>query len=81
MNRYEADFGDMSANEDMKCYCPTPGTCLRKGVFDVSKCMKVPIYVTLPHFYKTDEYFLDQVEGLHPNESIHRVELLLEHVS
>lgn len=81
MNRYEADFGDMSSVPDEKCYCSTPDTCMKKGVFDISKCMRVPIYVTLPHFYKTDEMYLDQVEGVYPNESKHKVVLLLEHVS
>ncbi|KAJ8948280.1 hypothetical protein NQ318_020765 [Aromia moschata] len=50
--RYEGDLGDMEHNEEEKCYCSTPRTCLKKGVFDVSKCMKVPIYVTLPHFFE-----------------------------
>ncbi|KAJ8971696.1 hypothetical protein NQ317_014679, partial [Molorchus minor] len=69
--RYEADIGDMEHNEDEKCYCETPKTCLKKGVFDLTKCMGVPIYATLPHFLRTDETYLQQVQGLKPEPENH----------
>nr|CAH7722186.1 unnamed protein product [Callosobruchus chinensis] len=34
---YEATMGDMEHNEDDKCYCSTPSTCMKKGLFDLSK--------------------------------------------
>ncbi|XP_074041317.1 sensory neuron membrane protein 1 [Leptinotarsa decemlineata] len=76
--RYEATLGDMQSNEEDKCYCPTPKTCLRKGVFDLSKCMGVPIYATLPHFLEADEIYLKQVQGLKPSAEEHIIYLLLE---
>ncbi|KAJ8927990.1 hypothetical protein NQ314_019518 [Rhamnusium bicolor] len=66
VRRYEATLGDMEHNQEEKCYCNTPKTCLKKGVFDLTKCMGVPIYVTLPHFLETDEMYLQQVKGMEP---------------
>jgi hypothetical protein len=36
--KYSADFGDTSADPELKCFCRTPTTCLKKGVHDVSRC-------------------------------------------
>lgn len=43
------------------------------GVFDLSPCHNgVPIFISYPHFYTADSYYLRHVKGLHPNESIHK---------
>nr|ALR72543.1 sensory neuron membrane protein SNMP1b [Colaphellus bowringi] len=76
--RYEATLADMQNNEEDKCYCPTPKTCLRKGVFDLSKCMGVPILATLPHFLEADEIYLQQVKGLNPILDKHIIRIQLE---
>lgn len=81
VNSYYAILGDMSKNENEKCYCYTPDTCLKKGVIDLYKCSGVPIYASLPHFYDSDESYLKGVKGLHPNETEHRIKILFEPVS
>lgn len=43
-----------------------------KGVFSLSQCqLGAPIYASLPHFLDADDYYLDQVDGLKPNRSLH----------
>lgn len=78
---YEGDLGDQQNDPSEKCYCPTPKTCLKKGLYDLTRCMGVPIIASLPHFLKTDESLLDGVDGLNPNETIHSLALLFERVS
>ncbi len=29
----------MSTEPDLKCFCPTNTTCLKKGAFDLTKCI------------------------------------------
>nr|WVD93741.1 sensory neuron membrane protein 1b [Graphosoma rubrolineatum] len=77
-NYYTADLGDMSSNPEEKCFCPTPTTCLKKGAFDISKCVGAPIVLTLPHFYSTDPSYLEGVEGLHPDREKHQIFLNFE---
>lgn len=81
VREYTADFGDMSSNPEEKCYCPSPDNCLPKGMIDLTKCLQVPIYVSLPHFLKADESLLEQVGGLKPDEDKHVIKLLFEPVS
>nr|AUF73093.1 sensory neuron membrane protein [Anoplophora chinensis] len=78
VRKYSATLGDMSKNEDEKCYCPTPETCLKKGIMDLYKCIGVPIYVSLPHFYETHESYLKGVKGLRPDKSKHEIIILFE---
>ncbi|KAJ8948285.1 hypothetical protein NQ318_020772 [Aromia moschata] len=68
VREYSADLGDMSKNADEKCYCPTPETCLKKGVMDLYKCTGIPIYASLPHFYNSDKSYLRGVKGLTPEK-------------
>lgn len=81
VRKYSASLGDMSRNEDEKCYCPTPDTCLKKGIMDLYKCIGVPIYASLPHFYDTDESYLKGVKGLKPEKTKHEIIILFEGVS
>lgn len=78
--RYELDLGDMEHNEEEKCYCDTPKTCLKKGVYDLSKCLGVPIYATLPHFLRTDEIYSKQVIGMNPVFEKHILNVFFEPV-
>nr|UQE86052.1 sensory neuron membrane protein [Tropidothorax elegans] len=80
-NHYTATLGDMSSNPEEKCFCPTPTTCLKKGAFDISKCIGAPIVLTLPHFYEADEYYLNQVDGLTPDKEKHQIFLNFEPIS
>ncbi|KAK9507148.1 hypothetical protein O3M35_007061 [Rhynocoris fuscipes] len=77
---YTASLGDMSSNEEEKCFCPTPDTCLKKGAFDITKCVGAPITLTLPHFYDADPSYLNEVDGLHPEEDKHQIFIYFEPV-
>ena len=35
---YSADFGDMSSDPELKCFCTTPTTCMKKGIHDLTRC-------------------------------------------
>lgn len=67
--RYIGDLGtDGNHVPEEKCYCHTPETCLRRGMFDVYRCLNVPIIISNPHFYLADPYYLTTVDTLHPNK-------------
>ncbi|XP_076639657.1 sensory neuron membrane protein 1 [Colletes latitarsis] len=76
-NHYTADFGDQSTNPMEKCFCPTPDTCLKKNLHDLSKCLGAPMVGSLPHFLGSDDY-LKLVDGLHPNEEEHDISMDFE---
>ncbi|XP_034946984.1 sensory neuron membrane protein 1-like [Chelonus insularis] len=80
-NRYSADLGDMSSDPEIKCLCPAPDKCLKKGLFDLYPCIKAPIIATLPHFYLTAEEYLTQVDGLNPMEEKHQIFLDFEPIT
>ncbi|CAH1159902.1 unnamed protein product [Phaedon cochleariae] len=75
---YTATFGDMSSNEDEKCYCPTIDSCLKKGIMDLYKCTGIPLYASLPHFYGADQSYSNGVKGLTPNKTKHEIKILFE---
>nr|QDD67778.1 sensory neuron membrane protein [Galeruca daurica] len=81
VNEYTASLGDMSKNENEKCYCYTPETCLKKGLMDLYKCAGVPIYVSMPHFYDSDESYVKGVKGLQPNKTQHQISILFEQLT
>lgn len=60
----------MSSDPNLQCFCPTPETCLDKGLYDLYKCVKSPVVASLPHFLQCDEKYVQAVEGLHPDEVI-----------
>ena len=45
--KYSAGFGDMSKEEDLKCFCTTPETCWKQGLHDLTRCQGKQI--TLPN--------------------------------
>lgn len=52
---------------------------LRSGVMDLGPCQHgLPAALSFPHFYMADPYYLEQVEGLKPNSTLHRFQLELE---
>lgn len=68
-------------DENEKCYCRNANSCLKRGVFDLSKCMGVPIFATLPHFLRTDPSYINLVDGLAPSELLHAIRVYFEPVS
>nr|WBU77220.1 sensory neuron membrane protein [Odontothrips loti] len=77
-NRYTANFGDMSTDPDKRCYCPTPDTCLKKGLIDITKCAGAPIVASLPHLYETHEDYQKMVKGLNPEMEKHEINMIFE---
>nr|QKV34981.1 Sensory neuron membrane protein 1a [Dendroctonus adjunctus] len=71
-------LGDQSKNPDEKCFCTTPATCLKKGLMDLYKCAKIPLYVSLPHFYDSHETYLKGVKGLKPDAEKHGIRIMFE---
>lgn len=51
------------------------------GTFDLYRCSGIPMYGSLPHFYKAEELLAGIASGLHPNKSEHNCGALLEVVS
>ncbi|XP_014467437.1 PREDICTED: sensory neuron membrane protein 1-like isoform X2 [Dinoponera quadriceps] len=76
--RYTANLGDGSKNEDEKCFCPTPETCLTRNLYDMTKCLGVPIIGSLPHFYDSEEKYLTMVDGLNPKQENHEIDMDFE---
>lgn len=60
-----------------KCFCGSK--CYPSGVTDVSRCrLGAPLFTSLPHFYQADPYYLNLVEGMQPNKSLHESYVILE---
>lgn len=47
---------------------------------DLMKCLKAPMYVSLPHFLDCDPSLLKNVKGLNPNVDEHAMEIDFEPV-
>ncbi|XP_037825530.1 protein peste-like [Lucilia sericata] len=59
------------------CFCG--GQCVPSGVMNVSSCrFGSPVFMSYPHFYKADPFYLDQVEGLDPKHKDHEFYMILE---
>ncbi|XP_055711408.1 protein peste-like isoform X2 [Phlebotomus papatasi] len=62
------------ANE---CFCA--GECMPSGVLNISSCRYgSPVFVSFPHFYAADPFYLDQVEGINPSKDKHQFYLTIE---
>lgn len=62
-----------------ECYCS--GECVPSGLFNVSSCrFGTPVFMSFPHFYNADPYYLDQVEGMKPDKEKHQFHISYEPV-
>ncbi|GAB0093508.1 uncharacterized protein DMENIID0001_086580 [Sergentomyia squamirostris] len=60
-----------------ECFCA--GECMPSGVLNISSCRYgSPVFVSFPHFYGADPFYLDQVEGINPSKEKHEFFLTLE---
>jgi hypothetical protein len=75
VQKYYSDFEDLC--ED----CSIDESCLPRGLIDLTECVKVPLYISLPHFLRSDESLLRDVRGLQPDTESHITRILLEGVS
>ncbi|XP_077284882.1 protein peste-like [Arctopsyche grandis] len=63
-----------------KCFCA--GECQPSGTLNVSTCRYgSPAFISFPHFYLADPYYLDAIEGLSPDEDKHKFYIALEPTS
>lgn len=46
-------------------------SCFIDGLYDLSPCMKSPIYMSLPHFYLGNENYSKAISGLNPKKKLH----------
>jgi len=72
-------FANGTENPENACF-ETSVPVLRSGLYDTSKCkFGAPVFVSQPHFYQADPYYLDQVDGLEaPQEHLHSTYLRIE---
>ncbi|XP_026331738.1 sensory neuron membrane protein 1-like [Hyposmocoma kahamanoa] len=80
-NRYIANIGDFANDPELNCFCDAPDTCPPKGLMDLFKCMKAPMYASLPHFLDSDPGLLKNVKGLNPDINEHGIEIDFEPIS
>lgn len=75
-------FDNGQAYPPNSCYCTgDQSTCpdLLHGVHNMSDCRYgAPVFASFPHFYLADPYYVNAVDGIHPNESKHEFSLSLE---
>jgi len=63
------------------CYSEGSKDMYPSGVFNISACrFSSPVFMSYPHFYGADEYYLDLIDGLEPNQSKHESYITLEPV-
>lgn len=63
-----------------ECFCG--GECVPSGLFNVSSCRYgTPVFMSFPHFYNADPFYLEQVEGMNPNKTKHQFFMSFEPVS
>ena len=59
---------DAENNPNDKCYCEPPNDCMKRGVYDLYRCIDAPFYISNPHFYVADPSYLSMVDGLKPDK-------------
>lgn len=69
------DNGSLYAENE----CFSQGRIVPSGVMNVSACrLGTPAFMSFPHYYAADPYYLNQVDGLTPNQSKHEFYMVLE---
>lgn len=74
----ERVFSNKTVDAENWCFCPD-GVCIPSGVGNASSCrFGAPVFVSFPHYYLADPYYIDQVEGLSPDKELHEFHVDLE---
>ncbi|XP_019846775.2 protein peste [Bactrocera dorsalis] len=59
------------------CFCG--GECVPSGVMNISSCrFGSPVFMSYPHFYNADPYYVEQVDGMAPEQDKHEFYMVLE---
>lgn len=65
-----------------KCYNSQDGEIVPSGVMNISSCRYgSPVFMSFPHYFSADEFYLNEVEGLEPSKEKHESYFTLEPVS
>jgi scavenger receptor class B, member 1 len=65
-----------------KCYNSQSGETVHSGVMNISSCRYgSPVFMSFPHYYAADEFYLNEVDGLEPIKEKHESYFTLEPVS
>lgn len=65
---------------ETKCF--SIGKSVPSGVMNVSSCrFGTPVFMSFPHYYAADPYYLEQIEGLLPDKEKHEFFMTLEPMS
>ncbi|XP_058118230.1 protein peste [Anopheles coustani] len=75
--------GDRRAIDNGTLYpetaCFSAGEIVPSGVLNISSCrFGTPVFMSYPHYYGADPFYLDQVEGLSPSKEKHQFYMALE---
>lgn len=80
LNKYAAtprSFDNGSLYPESRCF--SSGDVVPSGVMNISACrMGAPVFVSFPHFYAADPYFLQFVDGLSPQREKHEFSIAME---
>jgi len=75
------DSDPLRLNPANSCYCQQSKgfSCLKSGVLNLEPCKVsqelprgAPIALSFPHFYQADPSFLEAIDGLRPNKTLHQ---------
>ncbi|CAH1715010.1 unnamed protein product [Chironomus riparius] len=62
---------------DNACHCN--GECVPSGVLNLTSCrLGNPMFMSYPHFFLGDQFYLDQIEGMNPIKEKHEFYTILE---
>ncbi|XP_037607909.1 lysosome membrane protein 2c [Sebastes umbrosus] len=68
-----AVFANKTVNPANAGFCVPAENCLGTGLLNVSPCKQgAPIIMSPPHFYQSDEKFVQDVFGMNPNKEQHQ---------
>lgn len=79
----DADFDAPNDSPENACFCTRKKRkdwCSKyNGIFDIGPCSdEAPVYISLPHFYKTNPDVSQLVQGLQPDPKLHETWLDIE---
>lgn len=82
---YKFSGGERAVDNGTKypeTWCFSGEDAIPSGVLNISACRyDTPVFMSYPHFYAADEFYLNQVEGMEPDVKKHQFFMTFEPVS